>query len=110
METLRDWSILAFAYYLDYKYPQSIDLFTRIIKVEPANFWNYAYLAYVYCLNDRLDEGLAILDTALEIEPKNEYLKALRAAAYFEKGWTAKAAWELLKTPSIVNKIMELSR
>lgn len=109
-EVLRDWSILAFAYYSDYRYPQSITMFNRLIESEPSNIWHYIYLAYVYCLDGQLDEAIVVLQTGIAMEPKNEYLRALLAGAYFEKGWTGKAALELLKAPGIVKRVLELNR
>lgn len=109
-ETLRDWSILAFAYYSDYRYPESIAMFNRLIEAEPSNVWHYMYLGYVYGLNGQLDEAISTIQSGLAREPKNEYLRALLAAAYFEKGMTAKAALELLKAPGIVKRLIELNR
>lgn len=90
-------SYLAFAYYWQKQYANSVEVFEQVVHLDPSNPWPRNYLGFAYYKAGYLPKAINILESSVAIDPTNQYSHALLGLAYYEAGHFFKALQELTK-------------
>lgn len=98
-------TFLAFAYYVDKDYPNSVKAFDRVIELDPLNPWPLNYQGFSLYQCGQLDVAVVRLQKSLRLQPNNQYTHLLLGLAYYEQGHYLKALAEFAKAPGAIKKI-----
>lgn len=64
--------VIGLGFLLEKKYPQTIEILTRSIKLKDDNYQTHLWLAQAYALSNKRDEARKEYQKVLKLEPKNK--------------------------------------
>lgn len=84
------------------KFPQSEEMFRKIIELNPRNSFGYIELGIYYMERNELNQAEEMLKKAVEVNPKNDQ-------AYVELGWCYRSQGKFIQAEEMFKKAVELN-